>query len=800
MIRKSIQSCLAVFLLLFFFGCENPSGSENPSGTTTNPEITGFSFIPTANLQEGETNALAGAVAGTLGSVQGGTGPFSYALVSGQGDIHNDYFVVDNASLRIGGTALPTGPWAASTDTALTPGTALTAGNYSVRVRVSDTKGKTFAKAITIIVTAPGSGSADSEITGFGFTPTVNLREGENVFAGVSVGTLGLVWGGTGPYTYALVSGSGDANNNRFFIYYDYLYIFNTALTAGTYSVRVQVRDSKGKTFAKSITITVAVPESSEAPTIISEDNITVLSGTGGMHQVWAIGTSPISYSLSGTVPNGVTINAATGLITIEAWTTVGEYYFTLMVANSAGSNAVGFVLTVNAVPVAPTISSANNKTVTYGTGGTHQVIADGTSPISYSLSGAPTGVTIGTGTGFITIAGTSAVGLHSFTITASNGTSPDATQTFSLTVDKLTLTALATAANRVYNGSDEIDVTITPTNMVGTDTVTLMATGTVHDANVGDYKTVTIGSISLSGTDSGNYNAPMGVLNDPTVTITKAPIFPSVSIASLVAPAAPSPSYTGTNPGDGAVSYTYSTAENGWYSSTVPTSEGTYWVKATVSETSNYQGGTSAAVSFTISSNAQAPHINNQLQNATYARGITATALSVSAYSQDGGTLSYEWYRNATNSTAGGTLVGTNASYTPSTAEEGTLYYYVIVTNNKNGGSSATNASATSNVAAITVTVRGTISLIFPEKAGDALPEDAIVISQTGNGSHTLTVSGTYFGYQWRVDNKDTGNSTNTLPLLAASYTLGTHRVTVVVTSASGHAYSKTITFKVEE
>ncbi|WP_423901963.1 immunoglobulin domain-containing protein, partial [Capnocytophaga leadbetteri] len=72
-------------------------------------------------------------------------------------------------------------------------------------------------------------------------------------------------------------------------------------------------------------------------------------------------------------------------------------------------------------------------------------------------------------------------------------------------------------------------------------------------------------------------------------------------------------------------------------------------------------------------------PTITVQPQDATYCKGITATALSVTAIGS--GTLSYQWYSNTTDSTIGGTPVGiNNASYIPSTTAVGTTYYYVEV------------------------------------------------------------------------------------------------------------------------
>ena len=81
-----------------------------------------------------------------------------------------------------------------------------------------------------------------------------------------------------------------------------------------------------------------------------------------------------------------------------------------------------------------PTIASANNTTVTGGTGSTFQVTVTSTAPISYSLSGEPTGVSVDD-TGLITITNATINGTHIFTITASNGTAPDVTQTFTLYV-----------------------------------------------------------------------------------------------------------------------------------------------------------------------------------------------------------------------------------------------------------------------------------------------------------------------------------------------------------------------------
>jgi hypothetical protein len=110
--------------------------------------------------------------------------------------------------------------------------------------------------------------------------------------------------------------------------------------------------------------------------------------------------------------------------------------------------------------------------------------------------------------------------------------------------------------------------------------------------------------------------------------------------------------------------------------------------------------------ISFTVNTivNAQTPNITVQPQSHTVII-MGFVRLSVTANSPDGGTLSYQWYRNTTNSTAGGTPVGTNnASYDPNTGVLGTHYYYVVVTNTNTGVNGNTTATAASNTATVTV------------------------------------------------------------------------------------------------
>jgi hypothetical protein len=103
---------------------------------------------------------------------------------------------------------------------------------------------------------------------------------------------------------------------------------------------------------------------------------------------------------------------------------------------------------------------------------------------------------------------------------------------------------------------------------------------------------------------------------------------------------------------------------------------------------------------------NAQTPRITAHPQTVVYDIGATATALSVTANAGDGGVLSYQWYRNTTNSNTGGTAINgaTAARYTPPTDALGTVYYYVTVTNTNAAATGQKTAAITSNAASVTV------------------------------------------------------------------------------------------------
>jgi hypothetical protein len=167
-------------------------------------------------------------------------------------------------------------------------------------------------------------------------------------------------------------------------------------------------------------------------PTITSGNSVTFTKGHLGSFTVTGTGYGPPTFTETGALPGGVTLNQYTGVLGGTP-TAGGVFPITITASNGASPNATqAFTLTVNAPPA---ITSANNTTFTEGSPGSFNVTATGTPAPTFSETGAlPTGVTLSTA-GLLSGTPTQQ-GVFPITITATNGVAPDATQAFTLTVD----------------------------------------------------------------------------------------------------------------------------------------------------------------------------------------------------------------------------------------------------------------------------------------------------------------------------------------------------------------------------
>lgn len=183
-----------------------------------------------------DENTAAGATIGALSTVDDDAqDTHSYSLVSGDGDTDNGSFTIEGSSLKT------TDSFDFESQSSL-----------SIRVQTDDGNGGTFAQTFTIVVNDVNEAPTDISLS------SSSVDEGQD--AGAEVGTLSTTDEDTqDSFTYALVTGTGDDDNDQFDISGNSLVTTASfdVTTQSSYSIRVQVTDSGQETFEKQFNITV---------------------------------------------------------------------------------------------------------------------------------------------------------------------------------------------------------------------------------------------------------------------------------------------------------------------------------------------------------------------------------------------------------------------------------------------------------------------------------------------------------------------------------------------------------------
>uniref|UniRef100_UPI00301C19BF S-layer homology domain-containing protein n=1 Tax=Paenibacillus sp. YIM B09110 TaxID=3126102 RepID=UPI00301C19BF len=403
--------------------------------------------------------------------------------------------------------------------------------------------------------------------------------------------------------------------------------------------------------------------------------------------------------------------------------------------------------------------------------------------------------------------------------------------------------------------------------------TATLSVVASVSDGGTLSYQwysntsNSTSGGTLLSGAMSASYNAPTtaagtkyyyvvltntnaSVNGTKTATATSNVVL--VTVNAIVNAATPSigtqPTAKTVNVGETAtLSVVASVSDGGtlsyqWYSNTTnstsggtllsgatsasynapTTAAGTKYYYVVVTNTNDSVNGTNTAsatssvVSVTVNTsieNAATPSIETEPTSMTVNVDGAAT-LSVTASVSDGGTLSYQWYSNTTNSTSGGTLVDEAifADYNPPTATEGTTYYYVVITNTNASVNGTKTASATSSIVAVTVSEEITYKIeAIDNQTGDTLTQGyepdtqqtiTIHINNIGTGDLTdiaVSTSGAdanSFEITQPASTLNSGSPSTSFTVKAMNgLAAGTYTMTVIVSAAQMDAMTFTVT-----
>jgi hypothetical protein len=656
-----------------------------------------------------------------------------------------------------------------------TPATTDTAGTYPVSITAKNVSGSTATLDLVITLNAAAApkltipaadftlnqaGSVTITTTG---APTPKISEtGDALPAGLSFNDLG----------------NGTAT------------ITGTPTATGTANITVTATNGISPDDSQPMTVVAG-----QAPAFTSAASATSTVGSAFSFNVATTGGYPVPVlTESGTLPPGITLTDnkdGTGTLAGTP-TAAGTYTFTLTASNlySTGVNQT-FTLIVQQ---APAITSANSATFTIGANGTFTVNTTGSPTAKISEAGTlPGGITLAdNGDGTATLSGTpdatDTTGAYPITITATNGVSPDATQSFTLTVNAAPLAPTINSANSttftvgtqgsfsvtstgnpvatfassgtlpsgvtlVSNGDGTATLAGTPASgSQGTYPITITATnGVSPDASQAFTLTVVPANAAPVITSANGTTFAAGVAGTFSVTTTG---YPTAKITDTSTPALPS-GVTFKDNGDGTATLE-GTAPEG--------SQGTYAVTITAS---NSVGTITQNLTLTVNS------------------GLAITS-AASATATSGQAFSFQ--------------VTTTGTPAPTLSRAGTLPPGITFTANSDGTATlaGTPTAAAKGIYPVTFTARnstGTASQAFTLTVAN-MPAftSAATATETAGTAFTFTVNTT--GYPTAalsngtlptgVSFSDNGNGTGSLSGSTA-IVAGTYPITLTATNSAG-------------
>jgi len=333
--------------------------------------------------------------------------------------------------------------------------------------------------SVKIGPTATSLVNVTSDVTAGGVVANGAVAAQLSVPSGLTLGSnLLVVSDGTSTATGALTVTSGAASTTNLGGYsismtsitYWNGSAFDTACTQGANQPQlVTISASTPGGIAGTLSFVVMNPSfvSSTWPTFTTAATASFVVGQAGSFTVHASGSPTPNYAESGSLPAGVSfVDNHNGNATISgtpAAGTSGTYVVMLTAANGTLPNASQtFTLSVNGPP---SFTSAASTTFSIGNAGSFSVTTAGVPTAAITEVGAlPTGVSlVDNGNGTATLSGTPAAGSsksYTITLTANNGVSPNATQTFTLTVDCPPTITSASSANFRLGSADSFTIT----------------------------------------------------------------------------------------------------------------------------------------------------------------------------------------------------------------------------------------------------------------------------------------------------------------------------------------------------
>lgn len=538
-----------------------------------------------------------------------------------------------------------------------------------------------------------------------------------------------------------------------------------TAGSGGSYSLGITATNTTG---SATQTITLI---NSEAPTITSATTATFSTGVAGTYTVKTTGYPAATITMTtGTLPSGMAfLDKGDGTATISGTPTTvpnsaGTYPVAISATNSSHSTAtLQLTITVTAA-TAPAITSPASANFTLGSAGSVAIVATGSPIPAITETGTlPTGLTFtDNGKGTALLQGTpTASGTTTLTITAANGISPNATQTFTLIVGQAP-TAFSSASSATFTAGTPGSFTVATTG--GYPIPAIGASGLPSGIGLTDNGN---GTATMSGTpiasEAGPHTVVFTAINGTgsitqnfTLTVNAAPVFASPTSAPFTVGQAGSftvsttgyPAATLTETGTLLAGLTFTANTDGTATiSGTPTAGGT----ATVTITAHNGVGTDVTQTLTITANI-GPAFSST-SSTTFAVGtagtfsVTSTGTPTPAITQTGTLPTGITFTANSNGTA--TLAGTPAATAggrypltfTATNANGTVSQVFTLTVNEAPAftSGATATFAAGQVSSFAVTTAGSPAATLI--ATGALPGG---VTFTSNADGTATISGT--------------------------------------------------------
>jgi len=303
--------------------------------------------------------------------------------------------------------------------------------------------------------------------------------------------------------------------------------------TGGSYTITFTATNGVLPNGTQAFTLTV-----NQAPAITSASSVTFTLGAPNTFTVTTTGFPAPTLTQGGTLPAGVNwVDNGNGTGTLSGTPqagTGGVHALTFTATNGGGSPVQNFTLTITQPPA---ITSANTATFTLNTAGTtFQVTMTGVPPPTVSVTSGvlPTGLTLSSA-GLLSGTPTQS-GSFPVTLTATNGTLPNATQAFTVVVNAPPAITSANATTFTVGSAGSFTVVMTgfPAPTVSVTAGTLPAGVTLSPAGVlsgtPDPGTGGVYNVTLTATNGVGSNAVQAF----TLTVNQAPAFTSAAATAF--------------------------------------------------------------------------------------------------------------------------------------------------------------------------------------------------------------------------------------------------------------------------